>query len=333
MKNTHLPTIGLSMIVKNEEKVILRMLNSVHHILDHYTVVDTGSTDKTKELIRNFFAEKNIPGEIDDHPWVNFEDARNFALEKSKDKTDFSFVISASNELILSPDFNKDKLKYELSQTDVGMMNVDTGGSEKYGQLSFWRNSKPFYYFGATHEVLLCKEPYLSHPVNDIYVKLNSDGKSWEDGKLKFWMNIKLLKEYIEKNGPEPRHVFYLAQSYKDVGEYKAAIEWYEKRLEIKGGFHEELYYSQLMIAGLKWEHGYPVMEVADEYMRCGEIDLLRAEHLYFLKQMYERNKRPQCAIKIGELLERYAGKNPYPERHLFLNPKAYEFQAEQITK
>lgn len=65
-----------------------------------------------------------------------------------------------------------------------------------------------------------------------------------------------------------------------------------------------------------------PTKEVADEYMRCGELCDLRAEHLYELKQMYEKNNRPKSALKIGELLKSY--RNPYPDRLLFINPQAY---------
>lgn len=317
----NLPTIGLSMIVKNEEKVILRLLKTIYPIIDHYTVVDTGSTDKTKAIIKQFFAGKKISGEIYDHKWVNYEDARNFALKKSKDKTDFSFQINASNTFNMPVGFDIENLRHELSKGDIGMLQANNVGGSMYAVRAFWRNSKSFRYFGATHEVLLCDEPAIEKNISNVSVTFHSDGKTWEQGKKKFLRNIKMLTDYIEKNGLEPRHVFYLAESYKDAGEKKKAIEWYEKRLEL-GGWIEEMYYSCLMIAGLKWELNYPIYEIADEYMRCGEIDTMRAEHLYHLKRMYEQNNRPQCAIKIGELLVKY--ENPYPQRILFLNPEAY---------
>ena len=48
-------TICLNMIVKNEEKIIERMLNSVVRILDFFIIIDTGSTDRTIEIIQDFF--------------------------------------------------------------------------------------------------------------------------------------------------------------------------------------------------------------------------------------------------------------------------------------
>ena len=49
-------TLCLNMIVKNESKIIARLLTSVSPIIDSYCICDTGSTDNTVEIIQNFFA-------------------------------------------------------------------------------------------------------------------------------------------------------------------------------------------------------------------------------------------------------------------------------------
>ena len=54
----------LNMIVKNESKIITRLLESVLSIIDCYCICDTGSTDNTIELINNFSLKHNIPGKI-----------------------------------------------------------------------------------------------------------------------------------------------------------------------------------------------------------------------------------------------------------------------------
>ena len=65
-------------IVKNEEKNLSRCLNSVKEVVDEIILVDTGSTDTTKEIGENFGAK------IYDYVWdSNFSNARNFALSKS----------------------------------------------------------------------------------------------------------------------------------------------------------------------------------------------------------------------------------------------------------
>ena len=54
------PKLCLNMIVKNESKVIRRLLESAAPIIDSYCICDTGSTDDTKEIIRDFFKSRNI---------------------------------------------------------------------------------------------------------------------------------------------------------------------------------------------------------------------------------------------------------------------------------
>jgi len=68
-------TISLCMIVKNEEDALSRCLNSVQGIADEIIIVDTGSTDGTKE-IASTFSDK-----LYDFTWINdFAAARNYAF-------------------------------------------------------------------------------------------------------------------------------------------------------------------------------------------------------------------------------------------------------------
>lgn len=68
-------TISLCMIVKNEESVLARCLDSVRHLVDEIIIVDTGSTDRTKEIAQGYGAR------IIDFPWNDdFSAARNFAF-------------------------------------------------------------------------------------------------------------------------------------------------------------------------------------------------------------------------------------------------------------
>ena len=71
-------TISLCMIVKNEEKLLARCLDSVAGLMDEIIIVDTGSTDRTKEIAARY------TDKIYDFEWVqDFSAARNFAFSKA----------------------------------------------------------------------------------------------------------------------------------------------------------------------------------------------------------------------------------------------------------
>ena len=71
-------TVSLCMIVRNEEDVLGRCLESVKDIVDEIIIVDTGSTDKTKEIAGRF------TNAVYDFPWIDdFSAARNFSFSKA----------------------------------------------------------------------------------------------------------------------------------------------------------------------------------------------------------------------------------------------------------
>ena len=75
------PTVTLCMIVKNEEHIITECLESIYKQVDRYDITDTGSSDKTKEIIKQFFDDKGIPGEVYETEWQGFGKSRTKSLE------------------------------------------------------------------------------------------------------------------------------------------------------------------------------------------------------------------------------------------------------------
>ena len=76
----------LNMIVKDESHIIKETLESVVKYIDYYVISDTGSTDDTISIIKNFFDEKGISGEIYNDKWVDFGHNRSLALEHAYGK-------------------------------------------------------------------------------------------------------------------------------------------------------------------------------------------------------------------------------------------------------
>ena len=91
------PLLSLVMIVKNEADTIQKVLESTIKTIDRYTILDTGSTDNTIDIIRSTF--KDVPGNIYTEPFVDFSTSRNRAIELDNNKSTFILMLSG-NEYI-----------------------------------------------------------------------------------------------------------------------------------------------------------------------------------------------------------------------------------------
>lgn len=311
------------MIVKNEAHVLTRLLTSVAPIIDYWVIVDTGSTDGTQELIKNFFAEKGIPGELKDFTWIdNFAAARNFALNAVEDKVDYGFWIDADEELIVEPTFNKSQLDTCLDSFSIRTVY----GKVDYTRKNFWKTKKGFSWSGPIHELLSSPEEKTGDLIKGMHVIVRPEGASWGNIKEKYLSHAKILEEYVSRI-PDPRWIFYTAQSYRDASEYEKSIEWYRKRAAMTTGFPEEIYISRLMIAKLSEMLNKDKGEIAALYQEALTTDPVRGESSKALIQFYQRHGKWELAYVNSLYGLRYHGKNPYPNRILFLDSNLYDYE------
>ena len=80
----------LNMIVKNEASIIERCLESVAPHISCWVILDTGSDDKTTQLIEKFFRERRLPGRCYHEDFIDFGASRNRALKLCR-QSDFEF--------------------------------------------------------------------------------------------------------------------------------------------------------------------------------------------------------------------------------------------------
>jgi len=317
--------VWLNFIMKDESQVLLRMLSSVKHIIDGCVCVDTGSTDDSKQIVKEFFEKEGKPCEIYDHPFVNFSDARNFALSKLKGKCDYGFLIDCDEQLIINQsvimDINSFKESLNLDLHHI----IVTLGENSFARRNFFKVDKSFRWIGAVHEILECDEQISIGNVSDIKIFVNRDGNSWSQGVTqKYLKHAEILLAEVEKTN-SPRDVFYLAQSYKDASENEKAIEWYKKRVTMLNGFYEERYYSQFIIGIIYQRMNKPFQETLIEYFKCSELDTMRAEHILNSIILLQREGLWQTAYTLSsDAVERFHNKNPYPNRLLFLDVFTY---------
>jgi len=312
MEITEKITICLNMIVKNESKIITRLFDSLHSIIDCYCICDTGSTDNTKETITNYFNEKNIPGKIFDTPFKNFGYNRTKALQEARNMATYILLLDADMTLTINSDFNKSSL-----QKDV--YSIQQGNSTfKYFNTRLVLGSLDVKCVGPTHEYYDLPKGTSTDQLNSIFINDIGDGGCKDN---KFSRDIRLLKEGLIKEPKNGRYYFYLANSYYNSNFIDEAIEMYKKRIEL-GGWIEEVWYSYYRLGACyqkKGENEKAIFTWLDGY----DYFPKRVENIYEIVKYYRIQSKHRLADYFYKL-----GKNiPLPKDNvLFLHHDVYDF-------
>lgn len=225
-------TISLCIIVKNEEEVLGRCLDSIKQVVDEIIIVDTGSTDKTKDVARRY------TDKIYDFIWVDdFSAARNFAFEKAT--KDYIFWMDA-DDILLPDDIDKfKKLRYELTwDTDVVMMLYNTGFDEQgrtvfsYYRERLSKRSCKFKWQEPVHEYLQTGGKIINATVCITHAKNKEKINS---------RNLEIYENLINKGEKlSPRGNYYYARELKDNKRYEDAITMFSQFLELGLGWVED---------------------------------------------------------------------------------------------
>ena len=224
-------TISLCMIVKNEEAVLGRVLEQMQGVADEIVVVDTGSTDRTKEIAKQF------TDLVFDYEWhQDFSAARNFACSKAT--MDYWMWLDADD--VVRPDQQEllNKLKAALNpDTDVVMMKYLTG-FDKEGKVTFSyyrerliKNNQRFLWQGKVHEAVTPSGNILYSPI-EIEHRKEKEGDS--DRNLKIYEAMLANGEQLE-----PRHQFYYGRELYYHKQYEKAIQIFQHFLTEPGGWVE----------------------------------------------------------------------------------------------
>jgi tetratricopeptide (TPR) repeat protein len=312
------------MIVKNESRVILRMLKSVLPVIDSYCICDTGSTDNTIEIITNFFKScvPPIPGKVIQEPFRDFGYNRTFALKACED-LDVKYVLLLDADMILkvNPAISREQL-YRRLQDDVYYVQQ---GSETfyYKNVRIVKNRHGMSYWGVTHEYVKTPEgtKYGSLDKSDVFINDMGDGGCKSD---KFIRDINLLKKGLEENPNNDRYTFYLANSYRDAGQYQNAINTYKKRIEI-GGWFDEVWHSHYNIGKCYRSMG-DMANAIYWWMEAYNYFPKRIENLYEIMHHYRCHGNNDLAYSFYTIADNERKRNPSTD-YLFLQKDVYDYK------
>lgn len=236
--------ISLCMIVKNEEKNIKRCIDSALNIVDETIIVDTGSADRTLDIIRSYGSKLKLI----EYKWENdFAKARNIYLDHCTG--DWILVLDGDEELICDSNRFYEKLSSTKAESfNLHWLNQLDNNSEmdSFAYNRIFKNSG-YKYYRAVHEQLNIDEAKIETLSDDIckifhygYTNENVKGKNKIDRNL----NI-LIKEY-NKNPGDPFVSYHLGATYAASGDYKNALVYFAQSYELGlakgfGAYHFEL--------------------------------------------------------------------------------------------
>jgi glycosyltransferase involved in cell wall biosynthesis len=283
---TAMKTVCLCMIVKNEEKCLERCLRSTLGLIDTWLICDTGSTDRTRDIIKEFLG--HLPGLLVERPWRNFGANRTELMELARGKADYMLLLDADMTVTYG-----DAAKSML-EDDAYYLRYS--GDVEYSQMLLVSGCKEWRYVGVTHEYIHCDNLGTTGQCEDIYVTHYADGGMRAD---KYERDIRLLLEGLREEPGNSRYVFYLGRSYACLGQWDRALEYYMKCTEMDG-WAEEVFYSLWMIARITDTHLGDWAEAQYAFIRAWEFRRHRMEPLYDLILGYRERKEYDRAYALA---------------------------------
>ncbi|AYD39787.1 glycosyltransferase [Clostridium fermenticellae] len=292
--------ISLCMIVKNEEKDLPRCLESIKNLVDEIIIVDTGSTDSTIDIAKNYGAKVYYFKWCDD-----FSRARNESLKYAT--KDWILIMDADDEFAQDDKqkFNELKDKLDVSKTYF-FETVCYFGMAKGNNISInlnprlFKNNYGYSYKGVIHNQLINSD----HPINGICESIRIYHYGYLDNEIlnkkKNERNIKILKKEIEKDPQNKFNYFNIGTEYSSINDEKKALENYYKaydKFNPSTGFAPKLI-EKIVISNYNLKR----FDTSIEFIETGIKYYPEFTDLYYLKGLVlEMQHKPTMAIEVFE--------------------------------
>lgn len=283
--------IHLSMIVKNAGDVFEDVLTQNLPYFDSWTILDTGSTDNTIDIINKVLVGKK-KGQLFQEPFINFRDSRNRCLDLCGKESKFILILDDTYIL-------KENLRTFLNTvrgdqfSDSFSMYIKSDDTE-YGSNRIIKSESGVRYIYKLHEVL--------NPKNNINVIIPIHHAHIFDVRSEYMekrtmdrkeYDLKILYEMVDEEPDDSRALYYLAQTYNLLNKPELALEFFIKRTEHSDeGFLQEkidAYFEAARICNFKLDK--PWDECESLYMKAYDLDKSRPESLYFIGIHHYMNK------------------------------------------
>jgi glycosyltransferase involved in cell wall biosynthesis len=311
------------MIVKNEAHVILTTLTTIiaKVPITSWVISDTGSTDATIDVIKDFFKSNNIPGVLVQHQWVDFAHNRTKVLECAFNTSDYIMLFDADDTIIGNvPPLKPGHDRY----------NAKFGEHVSYTRPLFINNRKKWHYTGVLHEYLDSHEPRTATLMNGDFHIISGRTGARNANPMKYQDDANILVQAFNSESNQTlksRYAFYCAQSFRDAKMVDSAIEWYLIRLSLKG-WKQELYCSCMQL-GYLYRSKHDHLNQFNFFSKASEFDSSRIEGVVeAMRLMYTL----QNHMVVNSMYHRWKDYTSRPPNALFVNKHLYEYQIEYLN-
>jgi hypothetical protein len=318
------PLLTLTMILKDEAATIAKTLRSVKPYIDRWVILDTGSTDATREIVRTALAD--IPGEIHEAPFVDFATTRNLGLDLCGKVSEWIIYLDADDDL-QNGEGLRDFLKNACAgKEDAFGVNVRVPNA-LFPSTRIIRSTSGYRFFGVVHEVLM--HPSGSTPsriVPDLVID-HRDGPDQGAKTRKRWeRDVDLLDNDFKTTGSH-RSAFYHAMTLYWLQRYPEAVVSFTRRIAL-GGWAPEVFCSLLNKARALQGALTPPEEWLPVFLQAHSFDPSRAEPLWDIAEWY--SFKDDHALTY--LYARRAFEMPKPPGALFLEEPVYDWRAARLV-
>jgi glycosyltransferase involved in cell wall biosynthesis len=259
--------LSAALIVKNEERFLAQCLQSIRELVDEIVVVDTGSTDRTREIARKYGAR------LHDFTWIdNFAAARNHAMDLALGE--WILYIDADERVRpCSPDRLRAQLSNPSNVAHYVLLHPRPGFTP-YWELRLFRNDPRIRFRGIIHENIWPGihdyRKTKGGRIGRSGLVFDHEGYEGDQGH-KHLRNLPLLRKALRK---EPDRVFswcHLATIYLALGKDRSAEKAWKAGLDVvkkTGGFRAEDSLPYMGLIQWRFERGRAIEPLLQEALR-----------------------------------------------------------------
>jgi glycosyltransferase involved in cell wall biosynthesis len=332
--------IALASIFKNEEKRLQVTLDSIKGAVDGMIVFDTGSKDKTIDILEAFSKNAKIPLHLKRGNFVDFSTSRNelLAYADSFKEYDYLLLLDCNDELYgpNTTELKQDKSGVKRLREFCDLHLSNNKITAFYTEQKWWSGSITSYWnvrLIKSRSAWYYKEPIHEYITNDDSVILNNklqapivlyQDRTNDDDKTgkRFVRDKDIFLEYLKKKPDNPRSWFYLGQTYECLNDKENAYKCYLKRATDYDDFFEEKFHAYLRAGNCAYIIKKPWEECLVLFMKAFEIDK-RVEPLLKIGLHYNTIRDFETAF----MFLKHACELEYPsDRILFIDDLAYRY-------